>query len=179
MRRKSILLTLMLTTCSEAYGLSKDAVGWASTYIQPDEELLCATENNGNWFFAALSDGRLKTGYRIDVTSATGAPNAFLIRWMIQNDRGIAIGAPDNPEVVHQRYARVADSIFAEEVLYRRVYLQDVMGVSIFAALEIYGPLDEPPEMGSEVDMPTVFTCKADTSKRAKHHERHRMLGRM
>lgn len=158
MSRVLIFIFLLQVGCS-ASGHDRVAADWANKYAASSEQLLCAKAHGDNLFFVALNGDRVKTGYRVNVTSSTGAPLSYTIRWRFLNEHGRGIGAPDEPEVELQKYEQVSDSVFAIEVLYRRAYLDDARELSVSAALKVYEPSEQLTPKGGDLDLPDIFTC--------------------
>lgn len=118
---------------------------WVENKTDKDENLLCKLEHNDNYFLASESDGRLKVAYRIDVTSSTNKPKSFILRWEFQNENNEYIGLNVSPEVIDNGYVTQGDKIFAEEVSYRNVFLNDSKRLKINIGLKKYISSDDVP----------------------------------
>lgn len=95
---------------------------WVQSNIINGEEIICQRENNNDYFFVARSGERLKTGYRLDVTSSDDTAKNFIISWRFKNEKGDYIGRNTPPEVVTQKSFRDGKYAYAEEISYYYVY---------------------------------------------------------
>ncbi|MFW5452453.1 hypothetical protein [Thioalkalivibrio sulfidiphilus] len=128
----AVLLILMVNTASGAD--NHHLHEWAHDHLLHGEHLICARVVNNDYFFAARSGDRIKSGYRIDVTSSSGPPSTFVISWRFQDEHGNHLGLASDPEIVAQGYKILDERMYAEEITYRPVSLvhAKTLHVSIF-----------------------------------------------
>lgn len=155
----AIILLASIALAVRGSGLDE----WISINVNEDEVLLCENVHDSDFFFVVKSQNRLKTGYRIDVTSKSGIPKAFIVSWQFQNDNGDHVGRGDPPEILKGGYVKHKGNIYAEEIAYRDVHLIGSSVLRVVIQLKKYDPDVEVP---SSLDLDdrellTVATCES------------------
>ena len=127
------LVSTMITflgACSPLEGAStKESVGldqWVAKYVSQDEKLLCKRDENGEYFFIAQKDEKVKAGSRLDVTRAPGdrSPKAFLIAWKFQNEKDGHLATKVPPTTVKEGYDKDSDKTYSEQIEYQTLHLK-------------------------------------------------------
>jgi hypothetical protein len=136
---------------------------WVQGHLVDGEDLVCEREVNNDYFFVAKREGRIKSGYRIDVTSSSGTPKTFIISWRFQDEKGNYIGLRTEPEVIAKGYVRSGGRMYAEEVAYRDVSLKNVESLNVSIALKKYGAASDAPSANQirDDELDRVVQCKA------------------
>lgn len=136
---------------------------WVQSHLVEGEDLVCKREVNGDYFFAARREERIKSGYRIDVTSSSGAPKTFIISWQFQDEKGNYIGLGIEPEVVANGYVRSRSRMYAEEVAYRNVFLKNAKSLHVNIELKKYGITSDAPSLNQlrDNELDRVVQCEA------------------
>lgn len=136
---------------------------WVQGHLVDGEDLVCEREVNGDYFFVARHEERIKSGYRIDVTSSSGAPKTFIISWRFQDEKGNHIGLGAEPEVVTNGYVRSGGRVYAEEVAYRNVFLKNAKSLHVDIELKKYGAAPDAPSPNQlrDDELDRVVQCEA------------------
>lgn len=162
--KKSLYTIVIILLIGVALVAKGDGVQqWAKEFLGEGEDLICQREVKGDYFFIARSENRVKTGYRLDVTSPSGTPKTFLISWRFQDEKGNYIGLKNEPDVVSQGYHRSDKSMYAEEVAYRDVFLENAKYLHVTISLKKYDEGSKSPSVGQVPDdeLERVVQCKA------------------
>ena len=135
---------------------------WVNSHLSAGETLICKHVAESDLFFTAMSNDRIKTGYMLDVTGNTETPKIFIISWRFQNEKGKHIGLKTKPEIVKQGYKRSGDTIYAEEVAYREVFLEKSDQLHVTIALNKFETDSENPSdrNASEEGLEDVVQCE-------------------
>lgn len=164
--KKNILIYLILPVLIgnvACVGANSNLDKWASNKVNEGEKLLCKLEHNKDYFLAIKSEDRLKIAYRIDVTSSTSKPQSFILRWQFQNEKDEHIGLNIFPEVISNNYVSQGDKVYAEELSYFHVYLNESQRLKINIGLKRYESSEAVPSAGelNDNDLENINFCDA------------------
>lgn len=125
----ALIVTVFFNGCSPLEGASTGKSSsldqWVAKYINQDEKLLCKRDENGEHFFVAQKDDKVKVGSRLDVTRAPGdnLPKAFIIAWKFQNEKDGHLVTKVPPTTVKEGYIKDNNKTYSEQVEYQALYL--------------------------------------------------------
>ena len=112
-----------LTNASESDSLNQ----WIAKHVSQDEKLLCKRDENGEYFFVAQKDEKVKIASRLDVTRVPGdyLPKVFMIVWRFQNEKDGSLVTNVLPTTVKQEYVKHNNKTYSEKIEYQTLYLKD------------------------------------------------------
>lgn len=148
---------------SVALGEKSDGLReWVQGHLVDGDDLVCEREVDGDYFFVARREDRIKSGYRIDVTSSNGEPKTFIVSWRFQDEKRNYIGLGAEPEIVTNGYVRSGERMYAEEVAYRNVFLKDAKILHANIELKKYGAASDAPSANQlrDDELDRVVQCK-------------------
>lgn len=136
---------------------------WVQGHLAPGEDVVCQKEVNGDYFFVVRSEGRVKSGYLIDVTSSSGTPKTFVVSWRFQDEKENYVGLGTKPEVVATGYVGSGRRMYAEEVAYRDVFIKQAEELHVNIGLRKYVVASEAPSAGQlgDDELEIVLQCEA------------------
>lgn len=156
-------IAVFVSLVSVALAAKNDGLGeWVQGHLVDGEYLVCEREVDGDYFFVARREERIKSGYRIDVTSSGGPPKTFIVSWRFQDEKGNHVGLGAEPEVVTNGYVRSGGRMYAEEVAYRGVFLKDAKSLHVNIELKKYGAASDAPSANQlrDDELDRVVQCK-------------------
>jgi hypothetical protein len=77
---------------------------------------------DGEYFFLAKGDNRVKVGSRLDMTEYPDA-HSFILGWVFQNEKGTYLATNARPTTVREEYVRSGGKTYAERVQYQTLNL--------------------------------------------------------
>lgn len=151
------LLYQGLATSSET---TDDPKRWATQFLTLNDELLCAIENKGDFFFWARTSGGLKLGHRISVTP----PEDHRINWGFSRN-GEIIGFGGKGIRVIENSVSVVDERVVFSVVQEFSTGTDAQEpYTAVVRMERYETPTGKPSLNDEAvkNLPVVATCKID-----------------
>ena len=132
---KQVIVTLVLFSLGNVQSvLATGTDDWVKQNLANGERLLCQRKVSGEHFFLADAGSKVKVGSRLDMTGYSST-HVFTTAWIFWNERGDSLVAKVPPKVVKQSYTQSADKIFAENVEYQTLAVDQ--SKTVLVAVEV------------------------------------------
>lgn len=129
MKALLLLLCMMILGGCTSSVRAADWHIWADQFLAPDDVMVCARTNNGDFAFVAVGVNRVLSGYAIDVTHISGVPRSFTARWQYYNAVGHHVQPTASSNTLERRYLEKEDGrVFALLATSRNVDLPEIDG---------------------------------------------------
>ena len=134
---------------------------WTKNHLVSEDSLLCQKSIEGDYFFVAINNYKIKTGYRIDVTNKNSMPKTFIMSFEFTDENNNHVGLPLPPEIVESNYVSINKNIYAEEVAYRELSLSKTNILFIKISLMKYDDFSKAPQIADLIDdqLQNVMEC--------------------
>ncbi len=127
---------------------------------------MCQREVNNDRFFVAREGNRVKTGSLLDVTSDEGAPKAFIISWGFTDENNNYLETGTLPQDTGRDYIKSDGRVYAENIAYRELHLNDVKRMKITLELKKYVNQSDAPndlaELKDRDELERIDLCVVD-----------------
>jgi hypothetical protein len=133
-----IVATIFLLAGESLANGDSNPSSWVKENTAKSEELLCYRRIGDDQFFIARADGKVKTGYLIDVTNAADIPKTYVFSWRFIDENGKSLETNTPPKGVKQGYINSGGKTFAESVAYRNLHLEAAKRVVVAVELKRY-----------------------------------------
>lgn len=111
---------------------------WVDKNLHEGEIILCKREVEGDYYFVASRDGKIKSAYLIDVTGKDSTPKTYVFSWSFKDENNKYLETNVPPEDIKQGYLKLSEKIYSENVSYRNLHLKDVKKLLISVEIDRY-----------------------------------------